>query len=55
MLQSLQYDIEFLGRHVIAYRNKTFKAGYFEEALILVNGILDRLPESLIQELKGVK
>ena len=53
MLQSLQYDIEFLGRHVIAYRNKTFKAGYFEEALILVNGILDRLPESLIQELKS--
>ncbi|MFA5055561.1 MAG: hypothetical protein WC562_05240 [Dehalococcoidia bacterium] len=53
MLQSLQYDIEFFGRHVIAYRNKTFTVGYFEEAINLVNGILDRLPESLIQELKG--
>jgi hypothetical protein len=55
MLQSLQYDIEFFGRHVIAYRNKTFTVGYFEEAINLVNGILDRFPESLIQELKGVK
>lgn len=53
MLQSLQYDIEFSGRHVIAYRNKTLTAGYFEEAINLVNGILDRLPESLIQELKS--
>jgi len=53
MLQSLQYDIEFGGRHVIAYRNGLFGVGYFEEAINLVNGILDRLPESLIQELKG--
>lgn len=53
MLQSLQYDIEFFGRHVIAYRKNTFGAGYFEEAINLVNGILDRLPESLIQEMKA--
>ena len=55
MLSAPHFDIEFGGRQVIAYRNNTFKALEFEEALNLVNGILDRLPESLIQELKGVK
>ena len=52
MLSAPRFDIEFGGRQVIAYRNNTFKAVEFEEALNLVNGILDRLPESLIRELK---
>ena len=54
MLNAPHFDIEFGGRQVIAYRNNTFKMQEFEEAINLVNGILDRLPESLIQELKGV-
>ena len=53
MLGASRFDIEFGIRHVIAYRNNTFKMQEFEEAINLVNGILDRLPESLIQELKG--
>ena len=52
MLGAPRFDIEFGGRQVIAYRNNTFKAVEFEEALNLVNGILDRLPESLLRELK---
>ena len=52
MLSAPRFDIEFGGRQVIAYRNNTFKAVEFEEALNLVNGILDRLPESLLRELK---
>jgi hypothetical protein len=52
MLSAPRFDIEFGGRNVIAYRNNTFKTVEFEEAINLVNGILDRLPESLIQELK---
>jgi hypothetical protein len=52
MLSAPRFDIEFGGRQVIALRNNTFKTVEFEEALNLVNGILDRLPESLIRELK---
>jgi len=52
MLGAPRFDIEFGIRHVIAYRNNTFKMQEFEEAINLVNGILDRLPESLIEELK---
>jgi len=52
MLGAPRFDIEFGGRQVIAYRNNTFKTMEFEEALNLVNGILDRLPESLLRELK---
>jgi hypothetical protein len=52
MLSAPRFDIEFGGRQVISYRNNIFKTVEFEEALNLVNGILDRLPESLIQELK---
>ena len=52
MLSAPRFDIEFGGRQVIALRNNTFKAVEFEEALNLVNGILDRLPESLLRELK---
>lgn len=55
MLGAPRFDIEFGGRQAIAYRNSIFKAVEFEEALNLVNGILDRLPDSLIQELKGLK
>ena len=55
LLSSCHFDIEFNGNHVIAYRNELFSAGYFEEALLLLTRILDNLPESLIQELKGVK
>ena len=49
LLQSCHFNIEFNGSQVIAYRNTTFTAGYFEEALQLLTGILDRLPESLVR------
>jgi hypothetical protein len=52
MLSAPRFDIEFGSRQVIALRNNTFKTVEFEEALNLVNGILDRLPESLLRELK---
>jgi len=53
LLSSCRFNIEFNGNCVIAYHNELFSSAYFEEALQLLTGILDNLPESLVQELKG--
>ena len=53
LLDSPRFTLEFHGRHVISYRKNTFTVKDFEEALHLITGILDRLPKSLVQELKG--
>ena len=55
LLSSCRFNIEFNGNHVIAYRDELFEVGHFEEALQLLTGILDRLPESVAQELKERK
>ena len=55
LLCSCRFNIEFLEKHVIAYRNELFDLGYFEEALQLLTGILDNIPESVVKELKGGK
>jgi hypothetical protein len=52
LLASPRFIIEFQDRHVIAYRNKLFVAKDIEKALQLLTGILDRLPESVVQELQ---
>jgi hypothetical protein len=53
LLSSCRFDIEFNGNGVIAYQKSgIFAAGYFPEAIQLLTGMLNNLPESLIQELK---
>ena len=44
--------MEFHGPRVIAYRKSTFKTSEFEDAVQVVEGILERIPQSVIRELK---
>lgn len=55
MLSMPQYHLEFEGRHVIAWRKECFGVSDFETAMALIAGILDRLPEYLLRELKGME
>ncbi len=48
------FTLDFQGPLVIAYRNKRFSISDFEEAISVIEGILNNLPDYLIQELKGV-
>jgi hypothetical protein len=53
LLQAPRFDLEFQAGQVIAYRGSTFDPAEFDAALDLIHGILDRLPRSVLQELKG--
>ncbi len=55
LLGSPRFYLDFHGRHVMAYRKNTFTVKDFEDALRVITGILDRLPESVVQELKEKK
>ena len=53
LMNSCRFSLEFNESAVIAYQKSTFVPGYFEEALLLLTRMLDNLPDSVIQELKG--
>jgi hypothetical protein len=53
LLGSPHFHLDFRDRYVIAYRKKPFKVADFEAAIQVITGILDRLPESVVQELKA--
>jgi hypothetical protein len=53
LLSSPRFTLEFEGRDVIAYRDDTFKPEDFEAALEVVEGVLQRLPDYLLREMKG--
>lgn len=53
LLDMPQFTVEFDPVHVIAYRSSRFKTTEFESAAEVVAGILDRMPEYLLKELKG--
>ena len=53
LLGSPRFYLDFHDRYVIAYRKDRFYVSEFEEAIHVITGILDRLPESVVQELKG--
>jgi hypothetical protein len=53
LLASPTFHLQFSGRHVIAYRNKAFTIADFTAAIAVIEGMIDRLPEYLIRELKG--
>lgn len=52
LLQQPKYSIEFDTRCVICWRNRRFDIPTRENAIRVVEGILDRLPEYLIREQK---
>ena len=54
LLKSPRFCIDFHDNNIIAYRiSKLFEITDFEDAIKVTTGIRDRLPASLIQELKG--
>ncbi len=52
LMGSPRFYLDFHDRYVIAYRKSTFTVAEFEDAIQVITGILDRLPESLLQELQ---
>ena len=53
LLASPRFALEFQGSDAIAYRDRTFKPEDFDAALGVIEGVLQRLPESLLREMKG--
>lgn len=47
------FTLDFQGRHVMAYRDKQFDPRDFVAALEVIEGVLNRLPKSVIRELHG--
>jgi hypothetical protein len=52
LLEAPRFALEFQHRQVIAYREKTFAPADFEAALEVIKGVLERLPEYLLREMK---
>jgi hypothetical protein len=55
LMTSPRFNIDFQNRYIIASRDSLFEISDFEAAMAVVTGILDRLPASVIQELKEIK
>lgn len=55
LLTAPKFTLEFAGHDVIAYRNQLLEPTEFEQALNVLCGIVDRLPQYLLRELKGVE
>ncbi len=53
LLAAPRFSLQFAGSHVIVYSNGTYNPAEFDAALDVVHGVLDRLPEYLLRELKG--
>lgn len=53
LLAMPQFALEFQGSHVVAYRDHTFSTQDFEVALNVIDGVLQRLPEYLLREMRG--
>jgi hypothetical protein len=53
LLASPRFTLDFQGHHVLAYRGSTFAVQDFDAALEVIDGVLKRLPASVVRELKG--
>ena len=53
LLSMPKFSVQLAGRYVIAWRNTTFAPAEFEAAAEVLRGILDRLPEYVVKQLKG--
>lgn len=54
LMNSPKFVLEFQLCQVIAYRDTRFQLADFDSAIQVIEGILRRLPTSLVQELQGV-
>lgn len=52
LLAQPRFTMEFEGRHVIAYRSSRFSVADFGAAAETVTGVLERLPDYLVKQLK---
>jgi hypothetical protein len=50
MLGMPRFSLQFEGHSAIAWRHSTFKTQDFEQAAEMIKGILDRLPDYLVQQ-----
>ena len=55
LLAQPRFAVEFQGNLIMAYRDSTFDIVDFTAAFNVIKGILDRLPDYLLRELKGEK
>ncbi len=55
LLKSPRFDLEFQICQIIACRDSLFQPGDFNAAIAVIEGILSRLPASLLQELQGAE
>ena len=53
LLESPRFTLEFQETQVLAFRDCTFKAEDFEAALGVIEGVIERLPNYLLREMKG--
>jgi hypothetical protein len=53
LLAAPRFTLQFGGLCVIAYRGSKFEIPDFDAALQLADGLIERLPPSLVQELRG--
>ncbi len=54
LLNSPKFVLEFKLCQIIAYRDNIFSPADFDSAIQVIEGIIARLPNSLLQELQGV-
>jgi len=52
LLAAPRFTVQFQGAGIIAHRGKTFEPADFERAIEVVEGMLDRLPPSVVRELR---
>jgi len=52
LLAAPRFSVQLDVVDIIAWRDRTFRPGEFEDAIALVQGMLSRLPEYLVKELK---
>jgi hypothetical protein len=55
LLQAPRFTIEMQDGLVMVWRNRTFAPPQFDEAVALAGGLLDRLPRTVVAELKGLR
>jgi len=53
LMSAPEFSVQFDSGHIIAWRSRRFRAADFHDAAELIRGILERLPEYLVQQQKG--
>ncbi|MFN4261549.1 MAG: hypothetical protein ACK4RK_19880 [Gemmataceae bacterium] len=53
LLRAPRFTLELQPRRALAYRGQTFSVADFEAAMTVVTGLIERMPTSVVRELKG--